>query len=379
MVGVLLMLDEFLLTEDGDSNDPDDARNGGYFEFTFATPQFVDHITLLDIESNNSHVKLFSAGGNLIDEISIPRGDDGEIIDLDISTDDVAVMEIHIQTSGALVDYCTYDSGALVDCPPVTCGVPVLFSDFESNENGGYGVWTDGGNDSNHDDFGSPESIDDHSVRLRDNSSTSNITSEEYDLSSFENLILDFSYYTISIENGEDFFFEISTDGGSSFSIVETWVRGTDFENNTRYFDTVDIEGPFSDEVRFRFRADMSNNNDRVFLDNIDINGCTSSSNSSFISVPKVATLEVFTVEDEEVTLRESDTTIDSEIKVYPNPVNHVLTIEDTGENTYQILTMHGKVVRTGITKGQVDVHDLVNGTYILRSSDGRIVRFIKI
>ena len=68
-------------------------------------------------------------------------------------------MEVHIQTSGALVDYCTYDSGALVDCPPVTCGVPVLFSDFESNENGGYGVWTDGGNDSNHDDFGSPESI----------------------------------------------------------------------------------------------------------------------------------------------------------------------------------------------------------------------------
>ena len=95
--------------------------------------------------------------------------------------------------------------------------------------------------------------------------------------------------------------------------------------------------------------------------------------------MPKVATLEVFTVEDEEVTLRESDTTIDSEMKVYPNPVNHVLTIEDTGENTYQILTMHGKVVRTGITKGQVYVHDLVNGTYILRSSDGRIVRFVKI
>ena len=43
------------------------------------------------------------------------------------------------------------------------------------------------------------------------------------------------------------------------------------------------------------------------------------------------------------------------------------------------ILTMHGKVVKTRITKGQVDVHDLVNGTYILRSSDGRIVRFVKI
>ena len=40
---------------------------------------------------------------------------------------------------------------------------------------------------------------------------------------------------------------------------------------------------------------------------------------------------------------------------------------------------MHGQVVKTRITKGQVDVHDLVNGTYILRSSDGRIVRFVKI
>ncbi len=61
------------------------------------------------------------------------------------------------------------------------------------------------------------------------------------------------------------------------------------------------------------------------------------------------------TKDNDEVTFRESDTSIYSEMKVYPNIASQILTIEDNGEDTYSILTMHGKVVKTRITKVQVD------------------------
>jgi len=40
---------------------------------------------------------------------------------------------------------------------------------------------------------------------------------------------------------------------------------------------------------------------------------------------------------------------------------------------------MHGKVVKTRITKVQVDLDVMVNETYILKSSDGCVVRFVNI
>jgi len=361
-----------ILSEDGDSSDPDDDAQGGVLTFTFDTPQFVDQITFLDIEGNNSKVRLLTAGGALIDEINIPSIGDGNQGVVDINTDDVAVMEVHFHTSGAIIDYCTYETGSLVECPPVTCDVQVLFSDFEGNVNGGYGVWTDGGSDATHHNFGSPRVVGTSGVRLRDNTNTSNITSAQYDLSSYDNLTVDFTYYAQGVESGEDFFFEISTDGGSSYTIVETWVKGTDFSNNTRYYENFDIPGPFSDEVKFRFRADFSVNNDRVYLDDILIDGCTTDGPPPAL---RVGNAEAQDLAEE---LLDAEDEILEELVLFPVPVSTRLTVNGLSGTAYQIYNLQGVLVKEGIYTEPIEMSSFETGAYILRAIDGRAARFVK-
>ena len=59
-----------IISEDGDSSDPDDDAQGGTLTFDFATPQFIDNVTLLDIQTNNATVDLFDASGALISSLS---------------------------------------------------------------------------------------------------------------------------------------------------------------------------------------------------------------------------------------------------------------------------------------------------------------------
>ena len=130
------------------------------------------------------------------------------------------------------------------------CGMPkdgsttscttLLFDDFES----GYGNWNDGGSDctlSNSTSFAYNSS---YSLRLRDNSSSSVATTDSFDASEYDELSVSFWYITSSFESGEDFWLRISTNGGSSYTTVETWAQGTDFSNNVHYNPTVttDIE-----------------------------------------------------------------------------------------------------------------------------------------
>ena len=375
-----------ILTEDGDASDPDDDAAGGTLVFDFATPQFIDNVTLLDIQSNNATIEFFSSTGALISQVSVPNGGNGNLIYISTGVDGVSSMEVYFPNSGAVVDFCTYDSGALVPCPAEVCDVQVLFSDFEGSSNGGYGVWTDGGNDSNHSAWNSPRAVDTYAVRLRDNSNSSKITSQQYDLSTYSNLTLDFSYYAQGTEVGDDFFFEVSTDGGSSFSIIETWVRGTDFNNESREFENITFAGPFSNQTVFRFRNDMTNNGDRVFIDNILIDGCTTNTVAPLVaSTPESNTIDVELTEAEEEVLASGGTlpitlTNAKDLEIYPNPVSETLNIIGLDATLkYEILNLNGAVINTGTTDGNIGLQNLQSGAYILRTSDGRIARFIKI
>jgi len=81
-------------------------------------------------------------------------------------------------------------------------------------------------------------------------------------------------YLPESMEYGEDFLLEISTDGGYSFSTVKSWAAGIDFDNGYFYSETVSIVGNFSDHTVLRFRCDASSNYDKIYLDNIKITLC---------------------------------------------------------------------------------------------------------
>lgn len=147
--------------------------------------------------------------------------------------------------------------------------------DFNDGENG-FGIWNDGGADAaltNNANFANSGTF---SFQIKDNTSTSVITSNILDLADAIDIELDFNYITNGFNNSnEDFFLEISTNGGVSFTEVEEWNLGDEFENDIREFETITIPGPFTFNTVLRFRCDASGNNDRVFIDDILIKSCT--------------------------------------------------------------------------------------------------------
>jgi len=68
----------------------------------------------------------------------------------------------------------------------------------------------------------------------------------------------------------EDFWLQISTDGGSNFSTVEEWNWGDEFVNDQFYPDSVIITGyTLTNQTVLRFRCDASGNNDDVYIDEV--------------------------------------------------------------------------------------------------------------
>ena len=228
--------------------------------------------------------------------------------------------------------------------------------DFES----GWGIWNDGGSDarrSRRDSQYANSGV--FSVRLRDNTSTSVMFTDNLDLSGFEELQVSFTYVARSMDNpNEDFFLEISTDGGSSYSIVEEWNRGDEFVNGPRYFEQVSFAGTFTSNTRLRFRCDASGNSDWIYIDDVEISGCgpstaapiqNSSSDFNFSS----------TVEDEDE---------DEEIILYPNPVVETLNISNLpADARVQIFNFGGQLIMDKKSKDQIDLGGLQEGLYFVR------------
>ena len=262
--------------------------------------------------------------------------------------------------------------------------VTINFNNFDS----GWGIWNDGGGDcrrSARDDdwaFSQPRP-----VRLRDNSTTSVTFTDVLDLSSYEEITVDFTYITVSFDNSnEDFFLEISTNGGSSYTIVEEWNLNDEFVNNIREFDAVTIAGPFSSNTRIRFRCDASTNNDRLYIDDVLITGCTNNPFSNPITTELAIGNDDFETEA-------SGISINDDVLLYPNPTSNLVTLEfnrlNSGEAQIIVSDVLGKTAMTKKVNGkaselqqvQLDVNDLEPGHYFIQIIEGaerRSARFVK-
>ncbi|MEL6124498.1 MAG: hypothetical protein AAFR14_12340, partial [Bacteroidota bacterium] len=89
-----------------------------------------------------------------------------------------------------------------------------------------------------------------------------------------DSLRISFHYHPFSFENGEDFWLQISTDNGNSYTTVRTWLVGQDFTNGVADDEVVNVPGPFTSQTRVRFRCDASGNGDFVYIDDISIETC---------------------------------------------------------------------------------------------------------
>ncbi len=264
------------------------------------------------------------------------------------------------------------------------CSYSLMFHD---NFEAGYGNWNNGGlhcrrhiNDAPYANSGN------YCVRLRDNTFYSKVTSDILDLTNYDEIRIDFSYYCRSMDNAnEDFWLQVTYDN-SSYTTVEEWNKGDEFQNNQRKYDSVTIPGPFSATTRFRFRCDASSLWDWVYLDNIKIYGC-SQNGAREIPIPVKDEADMMT----NVELNESSNI--SQLSYFPNPAHQYLNIQyelkTASRIQMSIMDVSGKLrmskeipVQEGIRDEQLDISSLDNGFYILRLNDGNdniSVKFVKI
>ncbi len=272
--------------------------------------------------------------------------------------DAVAVYDFALSNSQVL-------SVACLGLPNPECTYSVINSEgFES----GWGIWNDGGSDARRNaNDAAYANTGTFCIRLRDNTSTSVMTTDTIDLSSYEELTIDFSYYCRSMDNAnEDFWLQISTDGGANFTTVEEWNLNDEFLNDQRNNDQVIIEGPFTSNTQIRFRADASGNSDWVYIDDVVINGCSAAPTELGIESNVVKNTET---KDDETILKAHD------FSVYPNPFGDQINIQIKGgqyENAVIELfnTLGQSIFVKSYTNKQVirvSTQGLSNGQYFMK------------
>lgn len=271
-----------------------------------------------------------------------------------------------------------------VDCSGSSCapcggdgGCTYLTLNSEGFESG-FGIWNDGGSDcyrsNNNPNTGSV------SLALRDNSSTSVLTTDNLDLTAYSELTVDFSYFPVSMDNAnEDFWLQISTNGGSTYTTIEEWNLGDEFQNNQRYFDAVVISGPFTSNTRLRFRCDASGNSDWVYLDDIVISGCQSGARTA----NPVLTADYVKPSVEQSNFRGPQAQAApqiADINLFPNPTNSDLklsfTLPEAGPVQLMVTGTDGRVIsqqqwlgQVGTSVHEMDASTLAPGVYFLHLS----------
>jgi len=258
-------------------------------------------------------------------------------------------------------------------CAPCSGGGDIVLHEgfFES----GWDGWSDGGGDC-YRYSGSRSSEGSYSIRIRDNSGTrSAMTSESFNLTSYNQVEVQFLFYANSMENGEDFWLRFNN--GSGWTTVATWARGTNFNNSTYYTATVTLDDSqynFGSNSQFRFQCDASGNGDQVYIDGVKITGLGSGAR---IGNDETLPLQVNGAEEG----------FNSEVDfiIYPNPVNgSVLNVElhDDVNATYRVLNMLGQTILTGnLENKSINVGSLESAVYFIEVNDGEetmVRKFIK-
>jgi hypothetical protein len=207
--------------------------------------------------------------------------------------------------------------GSCPACPPVCSYVIVNSNNFES----GWGIWNDGGTDCRRNAQDAAYAYSGtYCVQLRDNTSTSVMTTNNLNVIQYQKIKIEFTYMPVSMDNSsEDFWLQVSINGGSTYTTVKAWTLNAAFVNNQRYFETVEIQGPFTSTTRFRFRCDASDDADWVYIDDVVISGCTSTTARAGLQ-PQITNAI------------DSDQLFES-LQIFPNPVFNFIHFKNINAN----------------------------------------------
>ncbi len=273
----------------------------------------------------------------------------------------------------ALISVLTSDGNFSASCAvEVTAPACVYETINAQNFDSGMGIWVDGGTDCARSTY-YPNSGR-YSLLLRDNTTTSLTTTGTLNLSAYSEITVSFSYYPYSFDSSsEDFWLQISTNGGTTFTTVEEWNLNDEFVNRSRYNDAVVIPGPFTSTVKLRFRCDASADDDQVYIDDVVISGCK---NSVIPSVLKTGGEDLVSGPEGQQDLRELRFT------VYPNPARNKISLlaSEIPEKPFRVslFTPTGQLLKQEVLQGSinhsVDLNGIAPGLVILRIETGKEV-----
>ena len=172
------------------------------------------------------------------------------------------------------------------------------------------------------------------------------MTTDNLNLSNADEVTVDFTYVASSMDNSsEDFWLQVSTNGGSSYTTVEEWNLNDEFVNEVREFDSVIIPGPFTSNTRFRFRCDASGNSDWVYIDDVVITACINAN----LEGEETTSLDQGNDEKPVISGGEVENVGITNLELYPVPTSDELTV--VFDNVFEIQTnisivdMYGSVL----------------------------------
>ncbi|MEM6721393.1 MAG: GEVED domain-containing protein [Bacteroidota bacterium] len=254
-------------------------------------------------------------------------------------------------------------------CDPCASGSEIITDGFFET---GWDGWIDGGSDSfRYQGTRSFEGL--FSIRLRDNTNSSTMTTQPFDLTSYQSIDVEFYFFPNSMENGEDFWLQYND--GSGWQIVATYASGQEFQNNQFYTSTVTLDASqynLNANGRFRFRCDASGNGDRVYIDAVTITGNTGRSRkpNGTRPVSKAPTAP------QAVATHDLSMDKDGDFTLYPNPAKDILNVKTEGlpVDNIKIFSAFGMLVREvpELDNGtSLNVSNLKSGTYFIRFVSG--------
>ena len=240
-------------------------------------------------------------------------------------------------SAGSATITVTTDDGAFTDTSVITVEssgggswTVISSEDFES----GWGIWNDGGSDASLYTGGTYAHQGSAALNIENNSSSSVVTTNDLSLSAYADLKVDFWFMPVGMNNGHDFWLQVSTDGGSNYTTVQSWViDGSNYQNDNFYQESVELLGyGLNDQTRVRFRCDGNNDSDDVYLDEIVISAKGSASRTTSEAEPSQALLLQSRVS-----------------KIYPNPVKGKMLVEyelaDDSHVVISVLNLSGQVI----------------------------------
>jgi len=218
---------------------------------------------------------------------------------------------------------------------PVSAWQVITYDNFES----GMGNYTDGGADMSRYTGGTHAHQGVAAADIQDNSGTASsfYHTASYNVTGYTTLEVDFWFKMVSMETNENFWVQYFN--GSAWQTVANIVRAGSIVNNTFYHQVVTISRStytFPTNAKIRFMCDASDNNDDVYIDEIEFRG------SAGVALAKSGNALSATE------------TLPASFQLhqnYPNPFNPATNIRfelpEAGEVTVKIFNTTGQEVRT--------------------------------